>query len=212
MFNDPVQFILRFPAILLALTFHEFAHGWIALKLGDTTARDSGRLTLNPVSHLDIFGTIMLLIGPFGWAKPVPVNSYNLKNPKRDLLFISLAGPVSNIILALILGYLLRLIIIYNPSLANLQHLGDFLSLSILINIGISFFNLIPIPPLDGSKILLGIMPNSWIPGYLDKSRYLPAIFMGLLIIEWGFHIPIFSRIMYPLYIPYNNFWHSVIF
>lgn len=212
MFDNPVLFILRFPAILIALTFHEFAHGWVALKLGDTTARDNGRLTLNPFSHLDIFGTIMLLLGPFGWAKPVPVNSYNLKNPKRDLLFISLAGPVSNIILALIFGYMLRFIIDYNPSFANFQHLGEFLSLSIIINIGISFFNLIPIHPLDGSKILLGIIPNSWIPGYLEKSRHLPAIFMGLLIIEWGFQIPLFSKIMNPLYYPYNNFWHFLIF
>ena len=212
MFDNPVLFILRFPVILIALTFHEFAHGWVAFKLGDTTARDEGRLTLNPFAHLDIFGTIMLLLGPFGWAKPVPVNGYNLKNPKRDLLLISLAGPVSNVILALIFGYTLRFLIGYNPSLLGIQHLGDFLQLCILINIGISFFNLIPIPPLDGSKILLGIMPNSWIPGYLNKSRYLPQIFMGLLLIEWGLHVPIFSTIMNPLYYPYNNFFNFIIF
>lgn len=212
MFENPVLFILRIPVILLALTFHEFAHGWVAYRLGDTTAKDEGRLTMNPFSHLDIFGAIMLMFGPFGWAKPVPVNGYNLKNPKRDLLLISLAGPVSNIILALIFGYLLRFAYEHNPSILGIQHLGEFLSLSVLINIGISFFNLIPVPPLDGSKILLGLMPNSWIPGYLEKSRYLPTIFMGLMIIEWGFHVPVFSTIMDPLYYPFNNFWHFIIF
>lgn len=212
MFGDPVLFILRIPVILIALTIHEFAHGWVAFKCGDTTARDEGRLTLNPFAHLDIFGTMMLLLGPFGWAKPVPVNGYNLKNPKRDMLLISLAGPVSNIILAFIFGYTMRFLFIANPSLLAIQDLNHFLQLSILINIGISFFNLIPVPPLDGSKILLGLMPNSWIPGYIDKSRYLPTIFMGMLIIEWGLHVPVFSTIINPFYYPYNNLFQFLIF
>jgi Zn-dependent protease len=211
MFDNPVLFILRFPVILIALTFHEFAHGWVALKLGDSTASDEGRLTLNPVSHLDIFGTIMLLLGPFGWAKPVPVNPRNFINPKRDLLLVSLAGPVSNIILALLFGYSMRVVMSYYPSLLS-EHLNYFLQLSILINIGIAFFNLIPIPPLDGSKILMGLLPNSWIPGYLEKSRYLPTIFMGLLIVEWGLHVPVFSTLLNPFYHPFNDFWQFIIF
>lgn len=211
MFDNPVLFILRFPVILIALTFHEFAHGLMALKLGDTTARDEGRLTLNPISHLDIFGTVMLLFGPFGWAKPVPVNPRNFKNPKRDLLLVSLAGPVSNIILALLFGYSMRAIMSYYPSLLS-GNLNYFLQLSILINIGIAFFNMIPIPPLDGSKVLLGLLPNTWIPGYLNKSRYLPTIFMGLLLVEWGLHIPVFSTLLNPFYHPFNDFWQFIIF
>jgi len=213
MFDNPVLFILRFPAILIALTFHEFAHGWIAYKLGDTTARDEGRLTLNPFSHLDLFGTLMLLWGPFGWAKPVPVNSYHFKNPKRDILLVSLAGPVSNILLALVFGYSMRILFAFYPSLfISVEYLSVFFQLSILINIGIAFFNMIPIPPLDGSKILIGLLPNKWIPGYIEKSRYFPMIFMGLLLLEWGLHIPVFSTIINPFYLPFNNFMQFIIF
>jgi len=106
----------------------------------------------------------------------------------------------------------MRVMMNFYPSLLNNEHLGYFLQLSVLINIGISFFNLIPIPPLDGSKILLGLLPNSWIPGYLDKSRHLPTIFMGLLIIEWGFHVPVFTTLLNPFYHPFNNFWQFIIF
>jgi Zn-dependent protease len=171
---SPELWILRIPAILLALTIHEYAHGWMALKLGDTTARDAGRLTLNPLAHLDILGAVMLLVGPFGWAKPVPVNGYNLKNPKRDLLLVSLAGPASNVIIALLFGYAMRFLPMSFPALANVPHLTNFVTLSIMINLGISFFNLLPIPPLDGSKILLGLLPDIMIPGYLEKSKHVP--------------------------------------
>lgn len=204
--------ILRVPAILIALTIHEFAHGWMALRLGDTTARDEGRLTLNPAAHLDLFGTIMLLFGPFGWAKPVPVNGYNFKKPKRDILLVSLAGPLSNVIMALIIGYTIRILGTFWSSLLLNGHTRDFLCLCFLLNIGISFFNLIPVPPLDGSKILLGLLPDSWIPGYIQKSRYLPMLFMVLLIAEWGLHLPIFSSIMNPIFNPYLKFFKFLIF
>jgi len=212
MFDNPAMFILRIPVILIALTFHEYAHGWIAYKLGDNTAHDQGRLTLNPIAHLDLFGTLMLLMGPFGWAKPVPVNGRYFKNPKRDMLFVSLAGPVSNIILAMIFGYSMRLLYSFYPAAIGIPYLHAFFELSILINIGIAFFNLIPIPPLDGSHILIGLLPNRWIPGYVEKSRHLPTIFMVMLIAEWGLHIPIFSTIINPFYIPFNNLFTFLIF
>lgn len=208
---SPDLFVLRIPAILIALTLHEFAHGFVAYRLGDPTAHDAGRLTLNPFAHLDIFGTIMLLLGPFGWAKPVPVNGYNLKNPKRDLLFVSLAGPASNVILALVFGFALRILVESIPSLARNSHFVNFFQLCIMLNIGISFFNLIPIPPLDGSKILAGLLPNRLVPGYFDKMKYLPTVFMVLLLAEWGLHIPLFSAIMNPLYKPWAAFWYFVI-
>ncbi len=208
---NPELFILRIPAILFALTIHEFAHGWVALRFGDTTAQDQGRLTLNPFAHLAFFGTAMLLFGPFGWAKPVPVNGYNFKEPKKGILFVSLAGPLSNIISAFLFGYLLRLMAHFQPSLMN-SSISSFLYLSVMINLGISFFNLLPIPPLDGSKIVLGLLPDKWIPGYINKTRYFPIIFMVLLVAEWGFHIPIFSGIIQPVYHPYFNLFHLLIF
>ena len=202
---SPEYLILRIPAILLALTIHECAHGWVAYRFGDRTAYDAGRITLNPFAHLDVFGTLMLLFGPFGWAKPVPVDSRYFKNPKKGILFVSAAGPASNVALALLFGYTLRILDALHPAIAINQYLIKFISLSILINTGIAFFNLLPVPPLDGSKILLGMLPDKAIPGYLEKSRYVPMIFMGLLLLEWVAHIPLFSRLIYPLFIPFNH-------
>jgi Zn-dependent protease len=161
-----------------------------------------------PGGHLDIFGTIMLFFGPFGWAKPVPVNPYYFTNPKRDNLLVSLAGPASNIVLALAFGWTLRLL----PASLMTPGLLLFFQFCIGINIGIAFFNLIPVPPLDGSHILTGLLPNHLIPSYYNKMRYMPVIFMGLLIAEWGLHIPLFSSIIYPFYKPFAAFWSYIIF
>jgi Zn-dependent protease len=195
-------------SLLIALTVHEFAHAYIAWRFGDPTARNAGRLTLNPLSHLDIFGTAMLFFGPFGWAKPVPVNPYYFTNPKRHGLLVSLAGPASNILLALVFGYAFRFL----PDSLLSPGLIFFFQLCIGINIGIAFFNLIPVPPLDGSHILAGLLPDRLIPSYYNKMRYLPMIFMGLLVAEWGLHIPLFSTIIYPFYKPFAAFWNFIIF
>ena len=209
---SPEFLILRIPAILLALTVHECAHGWVAYRLGDRTAYDAGRITLNPFAHLDVFGTLMLLFGPFGWAKPVPVDARYFKNPKKDTLWVSAAGPASNVALALLFGYFMRFLGTFFPGTVMSGYLLKFITLSILINTGIAFFNLLPVPPLDGSKILLGMLPDRMIPGYIEKSRYVPMIFMGLLLIEWIVHIPIFSRLIYPLFIPFNRLIHFLIY
>ncbi len=209
---SPENLIIRIPAILLALTIHECAHGWVAYRLGDRTAYDAGRVTLNPFPHLDIIGTVMLLFGPFGWAKPVPVDPRFFQNPKKGTLYVSAAGPLSNIALAILFGYAFRFIGVAFPSMAIHPYIITFIQLSILMNAGIAFFNLIPIPPLDGSKILLGMLPNRLVPAYIQNSRYLPTIFMILLLLEWGLHIPIFSRLMYPLFQPFYNAIHFLIF
>jgi Zn-dependent protease len=209
---QPELLMLRIPAILLALTIHEYAHGYIAWRLGDPTARNAGRLTLNPIAHLDLFGTIMLLFGPFGWAKPVPVNGNYFSNPKRDSIWVSLAGPASNIILAIIIGYTYRVLVAFAPALMVNQSVVTLFQLCILINIGIAFFNLIPIPPLDGSHILLGLLPNHMIPSYLNQMRFMPTVFMVMLVAEWMLHIPIFSFIMDPIFNPFRAFWFFVIF
>lgn len=204
--------LLRIPAILLALTIHEYAHGFVALLKGDPTAKMNGRLSFNPLSHLDPFGAIMLFFGPFGWAKPVPVNYKNLDNPRWDSLYVSLAGPVSNIFLGLIFGFLLR-ILVETGVASQLPELSiTFLKICISINFGLSFFNLLPIPPLDGSHILLSFVPVRSQGPYLRFLDYAPKVLFGLIIAEWLLRIPVFSMIMNPFWIPYMGFWQWVIF
>ena len=149
--------LLIAPPILLALTFHEYAHAYAAHRYGDDTAQKAGRLTLNPLRHLDPLGTIMIFLVHFGWAKPVPVNPYNLRNPKKDMLWISAAGPLSNMFLALVSGLLFRLLSDFTATpgrdtLPGLLVLVVFLSLK--INLALAIFNILPIAPLAGSKIL----------------------------------------------------------
>ena len=215
--NETQLLFIRIPVILIALTVHEFFHGYIAWVRGDNTAKQAGRLTFNPIAHLDVLGTLMLFFGPFGWAKPVPVNPYNLDNPKRDMIFVGAAGPVSNIVLALLFGFLLRFLsssgLITSPTSA----LAIFLQLSVLINLGLSFFNLLPVPPLDGSNILLGFLPQDKVSTYLKLVRYAPQIFIFLIITDWIYsrlHIgyPLFSFIIYPIFNVYFNFWQFIIF
>lgn len=204
--------LIRIPVILIALTIHEYAHGYIAWRKGDNTAKQAGRLTFNPLAHLDIFGTLMLFFGPFGWAKPVPVNPMNLDNPKKDMIFVSAAGPLSNIILAILFGLVLRFLNFSQAASSYSSLFLAFLQLSIIINLGLSFFNLIPVPPLDGSNILMGFLPSKKIGSYLKFIQHAPKILLGLLLAEWVFHIPVFSTLINPLWVPYFNFWQFIIF
>ncbi|KKS32993.1 MAG: Peptidase M50 [Candidatus Amesbacteria bacterium GW2011_GWA2_42_12] len=146
LFQSPLEFIVVFGGLILAIGLHEAAHCYMADYLGDPTPRSQGRLTLNPLAHLDPLGTIAILLTNFGWGKASPFDPYNLKDPKRDTAIIALAGPVSNILVAVLLSILFH-------SLSNLSILG-ILSFLIQLNINLAIFNLIPVPPLDGSKIL----------------------------------------------------------
>ncbi len=148
------MFLSTIIIILIAVSVHEFAHAWAADRLGDPTAKLNGRMTLNPIAHLDPIGTLTLFLFGFGWGKPVPVDSYNLQDPRRDEALISFAGPLSNIIIAILFGLIFKLSP-YQPINSNYKILIDFLK----INFGLAYFNLLPIPPLDGSKILLGFLP-----------------------------------------------------
>jgi len=160
LFNDPLSFLSLALALLIAVTIHEFAHAWTADKLGDPTPRLANRLTLNPLAHLDPIGTLALLIARIGWGKPVPIDPYNLKNPRRDTAIISLAGPASNIILAFLLSLLLKIPLISQS--ASWQILISLIYPLILLNVSLAIFNLIPVPPLDGAKILIGFLPVKW--------------------------------------------------
>jgi len=193
--------LLIAPPILLALTFHEYAHAYVAHRYGDDTAQKSGRLTLNPLRHLDPLGTIMIFLVQFGWAKPVPVNPYNLRNPKKDMLWISAAGPLSNMLLALISGLIFRLfsdsaVIADKDSLTGLLVIMVFLSLK--INLALAIFNIIPIAPLDGSKILYGLLPPGFGKMILAIERYGPFILIGLIIFGRATGVSILGGLIWP--------------
>jgi len=158
---DLQVFILRLPAIILALTFHEFFHGFAAYRLGDRTAKRDGRLSLNPLRHIDPIGIIMLLVIGFGWAKPVMVNPYNLKNPKQDMAIIALAGPLSNFLLAFIVAMIHAVFFhTIGTDSAITANISMFLGIFASINVVLGVFNMLPIPPLDGSKLFGIILPD----------------------------------------------------
>ncbi len=198
--------IIALPAILFALTVHEFFHAYIAFRFGDTTARDMGRLTLNPLAHLDLMGTLMLFLSQFrfGWAKPVPVNLMNIRDPRKASFWISAAGPLSNLGLALIFGTLLR--IANTVGLGLPEAVSMFLVLSVIINVSLAFFNLIPLSPLDGSHILRSVLPAEH-GQMLDRIQpYSPFILLGLIFtgITWiilgpfiSFFISLFTGMNY---------------
>jgi Zn-dependent protease len=154
LFTDPRLFILLAGVLLYSVIAHEVSHGWVASLFGDDTAKRYGRLTFNPVSHLDPVGTLMLFLVGFGWARPVPVDYYNLKNSRLALLCVSLAGCVTNILIAILALFLLHFEVVGNHPV-----LSALLPIVVRINIILGAFNLIPIPPLDGSKILMGFLP-----------------------------------------------------
>jgi Zn-dependent protease len=152
LFSNPAFFLIWAISLIIAVTVHEFSHAFIADRLGDPTPKIMGRVTLNPLAHLDPIGTLAILIANFGWGKPVQYDPYNLQNPKKDSLLISLAGPGSNLILAILASILIKTL---------LPQFSIFLVPFLSINVGLAIFNLLPVPPLDGSKILAGILPTS---------------------------------------------------
>ncbi len=178
LFNDPAAFLMLAIPLLYSVIIHELAHGWVAWKMGDPTAKWAGRLTFNPIKHLDLIGTLALFLIGFGWAKPVPVNIGNIQNQRKGLLLVSSAGIVANIILAFIALFIYKLIGNDAPDII-------LTSIFILakINIVLAAFNLIPIPPLDGSKILMSFTPPNVTNFLLRVEPYGFFIVLGLLII-----------------------------
>jgi Zn-dependent protease len=189
MLTDPVFLLIFLPALLFSLTFHEAAHAWMAWRLGDPTARMLGRLTLNPIAHLDFFGTLMLIISQFrfGWAKPVPVDPRNFHNEKQGIFLTAAAGPASNILLAIACGIGIRLLLANGWGSSMVEgfwpSLGRIIGMALIMNLSLAFFNLIPLPPLDGSKILYGLSPREWDRHLWHLEQVGPMILIGIIAI-----------------------------
>lgn len=188
---QPEILVILLPVLVFALVFHEFAHAWMADKLGDPTAKNEGRLTLNPAAHLDLFGSLMLLFAGFGWAKPVPVNTRNLANPRQDMMKIAFAGPASNLFLAFLGGTLLRML-----GLSSI--FGTVLVLFTQINIMLAVFNMIPIMPLDGSQIFSGLMMRRNPDLVIKLQTFGPRILIGLILVGYLTNISPLWWIMGP--------------
>ena len=193
--------LLIAPPILLALTFHEYAHAYMAYRYGDDTARQSGRLTLNPLRHLDPLGTIMIFIVHFGWAKPVPVNPNRLRNPKKDMLWISAAGPLANMVLALASGLLIRVLLTIGVTPDRHTAIGllfFMVIMSLQINLALAIFNILPIAPLDGSKILFALLPVRYEKLIYFLERYGPLILIGLIIFSQATGVSFLGGLIWP--------------
>jgi Zn-dependent protease len=178
LFRDPLTFVLLVIPLMYSIILHELAHGWVAYRMGDPTAKWLGRLSLDPRKHLDPFGSIALLIFGFGWAKPVPVNFLNLRDLRQGMIFVSAAGITANLILAFVAFLVMRLTQGY-----DIESLNTLLYFMARVNIMLAAFNLIPIPPLDGSKILMGFLPGEYRYQLERLEPYGLFIILGLLYI-----------------------------
>ena len=192
---DVSRLIFLIPAILIALTVHEFAHARVAELMGDPTARVAGRVSLNPTKHLDVTGSLLFLLVGFGWGKPVPINGRYFRNPRQGMLLVSLAGPGSNVITAIVLSLAVRMLVAISSASVVTGYVVNVMVYAVFINVILAIFNLLPIPPLDGSKIFASLMPDAWLPTYLSFERYgTLALFLAIV-----FFSSAVSRVMSPI-------------
>lgn len=209
MMNFLLQILISAPGILFGLTIHEYAHGWMAYKMGDPTAKMAGRLTLNPIPHLDFLGTAMLFLAHFGWAKPVPINPMFFRDKKKGIILTSIAGPIANILTACLFGLILRFVFIPNAStpayttgVMNVFHMIIFYAA--FINLILAFFNLIPIPPLDGSHVLKNLLSPELQEKFVQFERWGPFVLIGLILLGNFAGFSIFGFLIIP---PVNLFF-----
>jgi len=196
--------LLRIPALLIAITFHEYAHARVSDAMGDPTPRWTGRLSLNPMAHLDPVGLLMLWIFRFGWAKPVQINPSYYRNPKKGILLVSLAGPLSNLLLAFIMLLLIKLGLFYGGILYT------FFQTLFVYNLVLAVFNLIPIPPLDGSKILSSLLPGRQAYAFSQIEPYGP--FILIILVYFGFLNVILDPLISFVHIGLNTLCNLILF
>lgn len=178
--NSITSMLATVLAMLIAITFHETAHGFVAYKLGDPTAKNAGRLTLNPLAHLDLVGALLMLVAGFGWAKPVPINPYYFRGDRvKGIMLVSAAGPAMNLVLAFVAYF----IYMAGRGFAQIPFLSLFLTYCVTLNIYLAVFNLIPIPPLDGSKILAGFLPKGTAYRFMDVMERYGFLILLLLVL-----------------------------
>lgn len=171
-----VEKLISLPGLLVAMVFHELAHGYTSYKLGDPTPKENGRLTLNPIAHIDPIGFLFLIIFKFGWAKPVPINPSYYKHRKKDTILVSVAGPITNLLIALLVSFIISRGFIKNEIILKI------FVIMVWYNIMLGIFNLIPLPPLDGSKILASLLPLKYEAIFYKYEKYLSIILMLLII------------------------------
>ena len=182
------------PAILWAISFHEFCHAWAACRLGDTTARDYGRLTLNPLAHFYVWGLVCMFLFKFGWAMPLPIDTRNFRKPRRDIVIISLAGVTGNIITAVAAGLLIRALARFAPAMFYTNYGLQLVLLSfVAINLNFALFNLLPVPPLDGSRLILMLLPPSALRAAYNMERY------GFIILLALIYLGVADRVLLPI-------------
>lgn len=188
------ELILRIPALLLAVTFHEVAHGWVADRLGDPTARHAGRLTLNPLPHIDPIGALAFVLMGFGWAKPVPVNPYHFRHPVRDNVWVAAAGPIANVLVATasLIGFVL--VAQVGPSAFWSRPIEGVLARSYSFNLILAIFNLFPLPPLDGSHVLKGFLPRRQLIAF-ERLEPMGPFLLILLVISGAM-----GAVLFPVY------------
>lgn len=209
--------LLEIPVIMISLSLHELSHGYVAYRCGDGTAKAFGRLTLNPIKHLDVLGTLFMFLFGFGWAKPVPVNTRNLRKPKRDMALVSLAGPVSNLLLGFIFaGVYMAMwrvsavdahygMLFEKGSLVGVVTVVAYLGM--ILNVGLALFNLIPLPPLDGSNVLISLLPQRLAARYVNVRHYTQYIYLGVVVLSWAA-----PKLFNYLFTPFNWLCENISF
>ena len=211
-FSYLLDMLLSIIPALICITLHELSHGFVAYRLGDDTAKKAGRLTLNPIKHLDIMGLLMMVVFHFGWAKPVPVNMYKFKNPKRGMAITALAGPVSNIIIAVVFMFIYGLLYIPLSASSTGLYFLQMIMLTAYISIGLAVFNLIPVPPLDGSKVLFSVISDEAYYNLMRYERY-GTLAMILLVSTGILGKPLDTAVrwLYDAFIPIAQFACNII-